>query len=196
MSGTNHTLEPQGRLLGDHGDLERNNCFWRGRRDPQTESTTIRIAILDHCTCAALAREHYSMYEEIMQASAVAISYVWGEFDRQNISLCHIHDKPGSFLAIKLGAEWNSQNFLDQLVQLSQKHGGCWIDQFCIKQDEVEIRKALAAVSSVYESLLVVIIWPGSLCRCLEESLQIWTDCYKALSVTSKSNIKVHCPKF
>ena len=103
--------------------------------------------------------------------SAVAISYTWGEFNREPRIIGHWQGCPKSKAYIVLGSEWSITSFKKRLAQLTEKHGECWIDQFCFPQDEKKVRGAYLTISSISETYPVIALFPGSLCKYLPRAL-------------------------
>lgn len=63
--------------------------------------------------------------------------------------------------------EWDVNNMMFRLVEISQAGKWCWIDQVCNEQEEDEIRKTLEKIPTIYRTLPVIALLPGSLCKCL-----------------------------
>ncbi|KIX04666.1 uncharacterized protein Z518_05536 [Rhinocladiella mackenziei CBS 650.93] len=130
--------------------------------------TFIRVARMQFC--------HNSEYEhgsdlhlniefddiELEKSSAIAISYTWGEFDREDEVIGH--DTEGTPLLLNLGKEWDVQEMTACLARLcidngeerGSRHAGCWIDQLCIRHTDEGFRTALANIPSIYRKLDVV----------------------------------------
>ena len=101
---------------------------------------------------------------------AAAISYTWGEYDREKVTIGHLED--GCVSQIELGQEWWPRiDMMTKLASLTEECGSLWIDQLCIPQRGDALRDALAKISLVYETLEVRVLLPGSLCACLRDSL-------------------------
>jgi len=143
----------------------------------------IRIARLQFChndLCPFSQNLHLNVdydHVELSNTKAPAISYTWGEFDREKVKIGH--DISGRVVEMELGKEWDVQETIMRLAMLciengeehGSEHAGVWIDQLCIRQtDEAEIRATLASIPTIYRSLEVVILMPGGLCGCLREA--------------------------
>lgn len=154
--------------LDSSDKLIRNNT-----NNESTESAVLaRTAIFRVCHCDGYDGEHLSVETRetvVIESAGVAISYTWGEFDRQYHRIGHRYGKPLEEVRICLGAEWLVEKFTARLVQLSAEHGACWIDQFCLPQTEENGRHALATIPHIYRTLEVVVILPGPICGCLRK---------------------------
>lgn len=107
---------------------------------------------------------------KLSASKAVAISYTWGEFDREKVVIGH--DADGNSISMTLGKEWNIQELVFKLAEIcnENQHAACWIDQLCIAQtNDEELRNTLAKIPSIYRTLSVVILMPGGICSCLRE---------------------------
>ena len=96
------------------------------------------------------------------------MSYTWVEFDRRKVVIGH--DSNSMKGSMTLGEEPVTHDFIVSLSELSMLYGGCWIDQLCILQNEPDIRAALADIPSIYRTLHVVALMPGSPCSCFQET--------------------------
>ncbi len=146
----------------------------------------IRVASFIYCTCSAFETQLDHLAATITdteltntQNNAVAISYVWGESDRESLILGHMHGEPGKAVTFTLGSEWLKDNFAKRLVELSTDYGSCWIDQLCIPQKEEAIRLTLAAIPAIFRLLPVVALLPGSLCPCLRKAYRNHEICWE-----------------
>jgi hypothetical protein len=141
-------------------------------------TTFIRIAKMQFChddECEHGSDIHLNVEFddiELENSSAIAISYTWGEFDREDEFIGH--DTKGTPLLLNLGKEWDVQEVRACLAMLciengearGSRHAGCWIDQLCIPQTDKGIRTALASIPSIYKKLDVVVLMPVSTCSC------------------------------
>ncbi|KAJ9605048.1 hypothetical protein H2200_010438 [Cladophialophora chaetospira] len=144
----------------------------------------IRLAYFDECSCSDFGDKdsHLSITtkkSELHKSHGVAISYTWGDFDRERRVIGHWSNPSKEAVTIVLGAEWRVSSFKRRLVQLTTRYGACWIDQLCMPQKEEKIRKTLAEVPNIYKILPVVVLLPGSLCKCLREAVKL----YRAVEV-------------
>jgi len=132
----------------------------------------ISIASCDHCQCSDFqgSRNHLSITItkiNLKHAKAVAISYTWGEFDREDGAIGHPPGNPAKKLMVNLGKEWSKDDFATSLARLTESHHAFWLDQLCIPQNSLEVKEALGAIPLVYKYLSVIALFPGSLCKCL-----------------------------
>ena len=117
----------------------------------------------------------------LRKGAARAISYAWGEFDRQKRQIGHRKD--GQIVEMELGEDWDIPEFqhtLDRLCRASIEIDEyaqspsteyCWIDQICLKQDNPDqLRQALQTIPDIYKTFEVFILMPGSRCTCLPET--------------------------
>lgn len=113
------------------------------------------------------------------QGNARAISYAWGEFNRQQHSIGHFED--GRLASMELGEDWPVSQFQQTLERLCHESVNpqrytsspctqwCWIDQICISQnDPADVRNTLARIPDIYRTFEVFIILPGPRCSCFE----------------------------
>ena len=116
----------------------------------------------------------------LRKGAARAISYAWGQFDRQKRQIGHRED--GQIVEMELGEDWDIPEFqhtLDRLCRASIEMDEyaqspsteyCWIDQICLKQDNPDqLREALQRIPDIYKTFEVFILMPGSRCTCLPE---------------------------
>lgn len=141
------------------------------------EVKVIVIASFRFCddrTCAFAIAPHLLIQFHHIQLDGnqgVALSYTWGEFNRQEVPIGH--DVTGNVKNLVLGQEWHIGDLQFSLANLSYQYGGCWIDQLCIKQAALDIRKALAEIPSIYRTLDVVALLPSSVCSCSENNASL-----------------------
>ncbi|KAJ9605458.1 hypothetical protein H2200_010115 [Cladophialophora chaetospira] len=111
-----------------------------------------------------------------------AISYAWGDFRRRPVIIGHEHGDPTKTISLNLGTEWKTPDLLFRLIEICESGQTLWIDQLSMPSKDDEVRAWLAKVPDIYRSLQVIIIMPGSLCRCVAEDV-IWKDwCYAAVN--------------
>ncbi|KAK6542021.1 hypothetical protein TWF694_007792 [Orbilia ellipsospora] len=108
----------------------------------------------------------------INEVSGTAISYTWGDFDRENMIVGHWHDDPSRAIAMNLGTEWDISDFLDRLVELTKAKGSIWIDQLCVPQREDYVREILPKIPDIYRTMDVAVLMPGARCQCLEKTIE------------------------
>lgn len=111
---------------------------------------------------------------ELKHGNAIAISYTWGDFNRQNQAIGHRKpemqddDTQPNLISVhmELGQEWDVPEFVVALQELCIDSGSIplWIDQLCIaQQDQQEVCLALAQIPDE------VALIPGGLCECILE---------------------------
>lgn len=114
-------------------------------------------------------------YINLADSRALAVSYTWGEFDREEWVIGHDAD---GVVSMTLGSEWNIEDTIGTLARLcnengeekGMEHAGLWVDQLCINQeDEDDIRATLANIPDVYRALEVVLLMPGGICSCARD---------------------------
>jgi hypothetical protein len=143
----------------------------------------INVAKLDFCyedACSFSEDLHLTVeieQVELEKSHAVATSYTWGEFDRRDVPIGHFLRRSSDPVLMNLGQEWNIEDLISTLASIcignreehGQEHASVWIDQLCIPQTTDQIRNALASIPSIYRTLNVVVLMPGSLCGCLRQ---------------------------
>jgi hypothetical protein len=142
----------------------------------------IRVAKLDFCydgACSFSENLHLTVAVEeveLEESQAVAISYTWGQFERENVSIGHVLRESNNPVSMELGREWEIRDLISTLAAIcienrghdgQEEHGSVWIDQLCIPQNTRGIRTELAKIPSIYRTLHVVVLMPGGLCGCL-----------------------------
>ncbi|KAK5453397.1 hypothetical protein LTS15_006582 [Exophiala xenobiotica] len=139
----------------------------------------VKLASFERCSCDRLdgGQAHLSVHThetELPDAKGVAISYTWGAFDREKRCIGHKRDSPDEAVEMELGSEWRVSSVQERLAQLTEQHEGCWVDQICMPQKEEKtrekeekIRQTLDAIPSIFSTLPVTVLLPGSLCGCL-----------------------------
>lgn len=123
----------------------------------------------------------------LSQDVGVAISYTWGEFNRTKTAIGH--DQNSNVMSLELGAEWDLQDFIVSLEDLSRQYQGCWIDQLCIPQQEKQIIATLASIPTIYRTLDVVALMPGSVCACYDEIVKK-RALYSATELTTRGQVR------
>lgn len=145
---------------------------------------TIRVSHFELCVSPAcplssLSHPHLVVSThtvELVQEAAVAISYAWGQFDRQKRVIGH---RPGgSPVEMELGVEWEHPDFVTALHNICQETSKpCWLDQLSIMQnDDEDVKKTLARIPDVYRTLHVVALLPGFMCECKVEGVSFVPD--------------------
>ena len=129
------------------------------------------------CSFRASRRTHLVVSKRsvaLERGKATAISYTWGQFDRQIRTLGHFTD--GVKVELELGAEWNVTHLALTLHELCNTPGSpalCWMDQLSGGRATVDVvRETLAKIPNVYRQLDVVILFPSARCTCLERRLE------------------------
>ncbi|KAL9052496.1 MAG: hypothetical protein Q9162_005352 [Coniocarpon cinnabarinum] len=108
------------------------------------------------------------------QGAAKAISYAWGEFDRQKRFLGHFEH--GKEMRMELGIEWSLPDLQKTFIGLCEGDGDLqdesnitplWIDQICIDQDNTEeVRSTLNDIPHIYSTFELRVLLPGAACKC------------------------------
>ncbi|KAJ6259588.1 hypothetical protein Dda_5226 [Drechslerella dactyloides] len=108
----------------------------------------------------------------INEVKGTAISYTWGDFDRENMIIGHWQEDPTRAISMNLGTEWDISELLDRLVELTNAKGSIWLDQLCVPQREDYIREILPKVPDIYRSMEVAVLMPGARCQCLDKTVK------------------------
>ncbi|EWC44311.1 hypothetical protein DRE_01137 [Drechslerella stenobrocha 248] len=109
---------------------------------------------------------------QLNEAKGTAISYTWGDFDRENMVIGHWHDDPTRAISMNLGTEWDVSELLDRLVELTNARGSIWLDQLCVPQREDYICEILPKIPDIFRSMEVAVLMPGARCRCLDKTIK------------------------
>lgn len=142
-----------------------------------TKTIQARVADISYCSdkgCPTQQSPHLTVNlreVSLQRDKATAISYVWGEFNREKTPIGHVAGSAHSTISMKLGKEWVISDVIDRLAELAGKKP-IWIDQLCIPQNHEEITKTLANIPSIYRTFDVVVLMPGHPCRCLARLMQ------------------------
>jgi hypothetical protein len=159
----------------------------------------IRVVLFEQCrqqNCP-VGMEHQTLKDfhlvvtrrevELREGVAAAISYTWGEFDREKVAIGH--SKDGVLVTLELGQEWwPREELMKRLIDLSEENGALWMDQLCVPQKGDALRALLAKISLVYRTLFVHILLPGSLCKCLAE----WLNRHQLMELVKNERILFH----
>ncbi|KAK6353891.1 hypothetical protein TWF730_008313 [Orbilia blumenaviensis] len=108
---------------------------------------------------------------QINEINGTAISYTWGDFDRENMIIGHWEEDPTRAISMNLGTEWDVEDLLDRLVEISAAKGSVWIDQLCSPQREDYAKEILPKIPDIFRSMEVVVLMPGARCGCLEKAM-------------------------
>ncbi|KAJ9602133.1 hypothetical protein H2200_013253 [Cladophialophora chaetospira] len=134
----------------------------------------VRLASFISCCCnaAKCAQVHLAITITDISLSAskhraLAISYAWGAFDRVDHPIGHQVGKPSETIWMQLGGEWSVDSLGKRLVKLTADGNLCWIDQFCVPQKDEQIRRTLSVIPTIFRTLPVIALLPGSICKCL-----------------------------
>ena len=179
-------------MLGLTPSISRQKQNERAEYIDNTKPNILRIVRIQFCdkdSCAVLDKPHLLIKWDHVKRDrkrAVAVSYTWGEFERREVVIGH--DPSSLPQALTLGQEWDIEELQGCLVKLSADYGGCWIDQLCIEQEEKKIRQSLASIPSIYRSLDVVAIMPGSACACLQGARQV-VEAFESGQTTEEVNM-------
>lgn len=137
------------------------------------EARVAKVQICRDGTCSFATTPHLLVDVvdvPLHRDNATAISYAWGEFDRQKRTVGHTV-QPAKPVQLELGTEWIISDVVDRLAELSEAKP-IWMDQLCIPQQEDKILKTLADIPSIFHTLDVVILFPGSLCGCVPKFVE------------------------
>lgn len=140
---------------------------------------------VDDCPLRDEEAKHVSITRRkalVATGVATAISYAWGEFDRQRRRIGHFED--GTAATIELGQEWVLDDLFDTLcsgraalTSENDPRRWFWIDQLCIDQDNSEdVRNTLANIPDIYSAFDVAILMPGQACECFST----WYESYRS----------------
>ncbi|KAK5279530.1 hypothetical protein LTR40_007664 [Exophiala xenobiotica] len=163
----------------------------------------LKLASFERCTCDQFdeGQAHLSVHThetELHESKGVAISYAWGEFARERRRIGHFRDSPDEAVEMELGAEWRVSSVQERLAQLTEQHDGCWVDQICMPQKEEKtrekeekIRQTLAAIPSIFRTLHVTVLLPGSLCGCLRKAFD---ECQAAKAEVDEQEASADLP--
>lgn len=164
-------------LEGSGGRQNSTVAFIQGQMSQIIHVVEVEFCSAQSCTWSPDSRTHLvirnreiDLENDDEKSRAIALSYTWGEFERTERLIGH--NTMGEGISLTLGAEWAADEFTSRLVTLSFERGACWIDQLCIPQRDAEIRKALASIPTIYRTLDVVVLMPGTPCKCLGEKLE------------------------
>ena len=114
---------------------------------------------------------------DLRHGNAKAVSYTWGEFNRQKRCIGHYAD--GRPAMMELGDDWYPATFAMFLHNLGLPSSSApyapylWLDQLCIRQDDPEdVRKTLASIPDIYKNFETVVLMPGGKCPCFDQRYQ------------------------
>lgn len=161
------------------------------------------------CSCSDVPNEHLSIrvsYVEVHYGAATAISYAWGEFNRQKRAIGHF-DGQYSPVHMELGEEWDLGEFISAFVsgrvyvspesRVSPAQQRFWIDQLCHNQDDpAQVRSALAQIPVVYRTFDVAILLPGPQCICWLQNAPSLCNSLPAEAFKGKTLNPQHCMNF
>ena len=138
----------------------------------------VTVTSFSKCQCEhpEFDGEHVALHTyptDLDRGNAVAMSYALGSFDREDRLIGHdVKTKEAVYL--NLGDEWTVPELIMRLVELTESDTAIWIDQLSIPQRSFRIREVLADIPSIYSTLDVVIVLPGSICSCLSTVARKW----------------------
>lgn len=105
----------------------------------------------------------------VERGKAVALSYVWGQFNREPRTLGHFTN--GDKLTMELGEDWelgDLKQALHKACNMPDFAYDCkylWIDQLSIKQDDdANVRRTLVQIPQIYSSFNVLVLLQGGMC--------------------------------
>ena len=143
---------------------------------PQLE---VRVHCFSWCSCGSETHpaEHIKVKtfkRPVEPGQAVALSYGFGDFDRQKHLFGHVDGVESEAVILEFGGEWEIERLKGALVALSEKHGAIWFDQLSIPQDPTSITSHLQNMSQIYRGFEVVILLPNAPCSCLQVAFDSW----------------------
>ena len=138
----------------------------------------VKCSVCVSTDCQYVSRSPHLDIEEtwidVLPGSASAISYVWGEFNRQKRLLGHYQDGTQAFM--ELGEDWDVSEFVVALHNACNDpeygfgHSQVWVDQLSIRQaDKTEVAKGLQQIARIFQEFPVLVLLQGGKCTC-------WTD--------------------
>ena len=145
---------------------------------PQLE---VRVHCFSWCSCGSETHpaEHIKVKtfkRPVEPGQAVALSYGFGDFDRQKHLFGHVDGVESEAVILEFGGEWEIGGLLSALVALSETHGAVWLDQLSIPQDPASITLHLQNMPQIFGGFEVVILLPNAPCSCLQAAFDSWTS--------------------
>ena len=145
---------------------------------PQLE---VRVHCFSWCSCGSETHpaDHIKVKtftRPVEPGQAVALSYSFGDFDRQTHLFGHVDGVESEAVILEFGGEWEIEGLKGALVALSEKHGAVWLDQLSIPQDPTSITSHLQNMPQIYRGFEVVILLPNFPCACLQVAFDSWTS--------------------
>ena len=139
--------------------------------------STIRINRFVICGCQSsrFSTKHIALETwdvELNNAKAAALSYAVGDYDRDLHIIGHYKGAPTRTVNLSLGAEWNVDDLLTSLNDLSKKYEGLWLDQLSLPKDNRVIVRYLQSMPTIYRTLDVVVLFPNAPCPCLARGVR------------------------
>ena len=130
----------------------------------------IRVASFKLCRCTLLPNFQLAVgYEmvDLAYGNAVAVSYTGGHYNRAAVVVGHNAQK--QLIKMNLGQYWPVQGIIYTLGRIFRKHfraRGCWMDQFCIPQDDPSARRRVVMeIPSIYRTSRTVVVMFGQPCE-------------------------------
>jgi len=106
---------------------------------------------------------------------AIAVTYGIGDFDRAKHVFGHVvNELTIRQVELEFGGEWNIDQVMKPLVELSESHGAIWMDQLSIPQDTASIAISLQNMPQIYRTFDVVVLLPDALCSCLRDIVDLY----------------------
>lgn len=116
-----------------------------------------------------------SWIRSVATGQAMAVTYGIGDFDRAKYVFGHVDDELAiQQVKLEFGGEWNIDQVMKALVELSESHGAIWMDQLSIPQDTASIAINLQNMPQIYRTLDVVVLLPDALCSCLKDVVDLY----------------------
>lgn len=136
------------------------------------EPQKARVACVHLCQSCSITSPPHLVIENrevpLEENQATAISYTWGEFNRQEVEIGHSNDEKRKSVFLELGEEWTKLDVINRLDELS-RNGPIWLDQLCTEKNDEAIRRSLAKIPAIFRTFPVVVLMPDRPCRCLHE---------------------------
>jgi hypothetical protein len=146
---------------------------------PQAQVLNVLVHSFSWCFCGHIDFPvHHIKVKTWMQpvvtGQAVALTYGIGDFDRNKHIFGHVENVPAVQVKLVFGSEWDIQQIMTALVELSETHSAIWMDQLSIPQDAVSIAVNLQNMPQIYRTFDVVVLLPDALCSCLKEITDLY----------------------
>jgi hypothetical protein len=160
---------------------------------PLTDTLHVPVHNITWCSCL---REEFpaphvavrSWIQSVATGQAIAVSYGIGDFDRAKHIFGHVDNGlTTQQVELQFGGEWDIDQVMKALVELSESHGAIWMDQLSIPQDTASIATNLQNMPQIYRTLDVVVLLPDALYSCLKDIVDLYDAGHSDSSVTSEN---------